>query len=229
MKNWFNHILLSICLILAHTSYGQNQDLYSWYNIGAKYKINKKLSLSASYENRFTDNGTAIQYKFADASVKYKFNKLVSLGVGMRTGKQKDWRLPFVNVLRFHGQITFSKKVVFLKIRARFRYQYKEKEDVFEGEPTNYTNSIRQQIKISTKLKPLKLKPFVAFEFFQRSKRKNGKNEDLEISKNRFTTGVEFKPWKHHSFDLFWGYEREYNRSIYWKYFITGVGYTFNF
>lgn len=228
MRSWYKIIFVFSLLFSTLPILAQNTDLGAWYGIGAKYKLNKKLSISAGYEHRYLDDASLLQYKFGEAGISYKINKMFTLGAGVRSGKEREGHLPYLKVLRFHGQASVEKKIAFLKFRVRFRYQYKEKEDLRESQPYNYTNSIREQLKISTKIKKLKVKPYLAFEFFQRSKRNDGKNEDLEISKIRFTTGAKFTPWKHHSFSAFWGYEREFHREIYWKYFLTGVSYTFN-
>lgn len=192
MNRLFLFLVVS-CLCLGGTEQVAAQQLVG-LRAGTKVekKISKKFSVSGEAQIRYIDNFDFLQTYLGELGTTYKLNKQFELGAyyrffNKRKEAEKDWNVRH----RFYGEITYDKKIGFIKFEDRLRYQHQFKDN--DGEVGFDKSYFRNKLELSFPNKS-KLTPYASADLFYLI----GEN----IDQVRVKTGASYKLDKKSSLNL---------------------------
>jgi predicted porin len=199
-------------------------DLEQWTSIGISKKINKSWSISLDQEMRFSKDISQFDIYLADLGVDYKINKHFTLGANYRFYQNKDSYGNFQTEHRWSSDLKYKQKINRFTLAYRMRFQNKD-EDFFTGETSNNLYNLRNKFSIDYNIKSFKLDPFFDVELYRQIEDVN----TTELTKLRWTLGVEYSLKSLGDIQLFYRIDNELNQSYNKDTYIVGVGYKFSF
>lgn len=221
-------ILLLVLVISSSTIHAQDtevvSDLQQWTSIDITKKLNKKWSLSFEQEVRFKQDISNFDVYFADLGLSYKLNKHMKLGANYRFYQNKNNKGVFQTQHRWNTDFQYKQKISRFTMAYRLRFQNKD-EDFYTSDTENNLYNLRNKFSIDYNIKGFKLDPFFDVELYRQI-------EDAstsELSKLRYTLGVEYPLKKFGDIKLFYRIDNELNLDYDNKTYIIGVGYKFSF
>ncbi len=199
-------------------------DLEQWTSIGISKKLGKNWKLSLDQEFRFTNDISKFDTYFTDLGVDYKLNKHFSLGANYRFYQNKNKDLDFVTQHRWNTDVKYKQKINRFTLAYRLRFQNKD-EDFFTGESSNNLYNLRNKFSVDYNIKKFKFDPFLDVEIYRQLEDVN----TSELSKLRWTLGLEYSLKKFGDLEMFYRIDNELNQSYNKDSYIIGLGYKFSF
>ena len=184
-------ILLLLTLTFTE-AYAQNEGLALWNSISVEKKITKKLSVSLSGQARIVENISYAQTYIGEVGLSYKFLKNFEISGNYRyTERRKNETKDFKSRHRFYADLSYERKLGFLKFENRLRYQSQFKDN--DGETDFDTSYLRNKLEISYPNKS-KFTPYISGDIFYEI--------GAKIDQLRPKAGVSYKFAKHHTVDV---------------------------
>lgn len=230
MKRTYKYIIITLfvasCLtnkIVAQET-KVTSDLEQWTNIGITKKINKHWKISLDQEFRFKKDISQFDTYFSDLGLDYKFNKHFSLGANYRFYQNKNSDGVFITQHRLSSDIKYKQKINRFTLAYRLRFQNKD-EDFFTSTSSNNLYNLRNKFSVDYNIKKFKFDPFFDVELYRQIEDVN----TTELSKLRWTIGLEYSIKKYGDLELFYRIENELNQFYNKDTYILGLGYKFSF
>lgn len=199
-------------------------DLEQWTSIGISKKINKHWKISIDQEIRFSKDASEFDIYLADLGLDYKINKHFSLGANYRFYQNKNSEEVFVTQHRWSTDVSYKQEINRFTLAYRLRFQNKD-EDFFTSTTTNNLYNLRNKFSIDYNIKGFKFDPYLDVELYRQIQDVN----TTELSKLRWTIGLEYSLKKLGDIDVFYRIDNELNQSYTKNTYILGVGYKFSF
>lgn len=227
MKNKFKlssvFFIAAVILVISSSSYAAD-DFQLWFEVGAKYNLNKKFRLDFDQHIRLDDNASGIESISPELAVKYDFLKFLSFKGGYRfTVEPVSKNGGTVNDYwhRIFADARFRQRFKPISLIYRFRFQEVFGWPKFEFGGAKFKHTIRNKIELqwdATK----DLEPFFSAEVYARIN-----DNDGILHKYRITLGAQYDIGKHTP-ELFYRYEELLNGSDQVAH-IIGLGYHYEF
>jgi len=199
-------------------------DLEQWTSVGISKKLGKNWKLSLDQEFRFTNNISQFDIYFTDFGVDYKLNKHFSLGANYRFYQNKNSDGIFQTQHRWSTDAEYKQKIDRFTLAYRLRFQNKD-EDFFTSESSNNLYNLRNKFSLDYNIKNFKFDPFFEAELY----RQIYDATTTELSKLRWTLGLEYSLKKFGDLEMFYRIDNELNQSYNKNTYIFGLGYKFSF
>ncbi|MCK5028159.1 MAG: DUF2490 domain-containing protein [Bacteroidales bacterium] len=199
-------------------------DLEQWTSIGISKKINDHWKISLDQEFRFSNDISQFDTYFTDLGVDYKINKHFAVGANYRFYQNKNKELNFESQHRWNTDFQYKQKVNRFTLAYRIRFQNKD-EDFFTSESSNNLYNLRNKFSVDYNIKKFKFDPFFNVELYRQIEGVN----TTELSKLRWTLGLEYSLKKFGDVELFYRIDNELNQSYNKDTYIIGLGYKFSF
>lgn len=207
MKQSKANIMLAMAIVLSlslpQKDYAQTDNRMLWH-IGAGIEKQLPWNISAGLETELRlcpEKNT--QNILITPQIEYSPAKFLSLGLEYRgeMEHQKDEDSQWTGRLGAH--IKAKAQPGNLRLETRLKYcNYSEDWD--DGSHLQY---LRTRLQVGYRIKPLKLTPYVSYEWFYNLSREL-------VDKDRYTVGAKKKFSKHHSMYLEYMLEEKFNRGI---------------
>jgi Protein of unknown function (DUF2490) len=199
-------------------------DLEQWTSIGISKKLGKNWKLSLDQEFRFSKDISQFDTYFTDLGVDYKINKHFSVGANYRFYKNKNKDLDFVTQHRWSTDAKYKQKINRFTLAYRLRFQNKD-EDFFTSESSNNLYNLRNKFSVDYNINKFKFDPYFDVELYRQIEDVN----TTELSKLRWTLGLEYSLKKFGDLEMFYRIDNELNQSYNKNIYIIGLGYKFSF
>ena len=199
-------------------------DLEQWTSVGISKKLGKNWKLSLDQEFRFTNDISQFDIYFTDFGVDYKLNKHFSLGANYRFYQNKNSDGIFQTQHRWSTDAEYKQKIDRFTLAYRLRFQNKD-EDFFTSESSNNLYNLRNKFSLDYNIKNFKFDPFFEAELY----RQIYDATTTELSKLRWTLGLEYSLKKFGDLEMFYRIDNELNQSYNKNTYIFGLGYKFSF
>lgn len=230
MKYTYKYIIITLFVASCLTNQIVAQetkvtsDLEQWTSIGITKKINKHWKISLDQEFRFKKDISQFDTYFSDLGLDYKINKHFSLGANYRFYQNKNSDGAFNTQHRLSSDIKYKQKINRFTLAYRLRFQNKD-EDFFTNTSSNKLYNLRNKFSVDYNIKKFKFDPFFDVELYRQIEDIN----TTELSKLRWTIGLEYSLKKYGDLELFYRIENELNQSYNKDTYILGLGYKFSF
>lgn len=238
---------LSLLILVADALPAQSDDFGMWYTISAEKKINKKWSVDIDTDFRTRNDsktadrwtiGIGTSYKICKnlkAAASYTFlvdnnrEKITYNDDGaFNNWRPSDWGTRHSLTLSLTGSIDIGR--FSFSLRERWQYIYRperttERFDFDNGwwEDTKVRgkgkNVLRSRLKADYNIPKCKVDPYAMMELF------NAWN----LTKTRYTAGIEWKATKKHSFDMSYCYQNSSKSDDEGDIHYLCIGYKFKF
>lgn len=224
-------IVIGIFLLLLFTikkSFAQEtkvtNDLEQWTSIGVSKKINKHWKMSLDQEFRFTNNISQFDTYFSDLGIDYKINKHFSVGANYRFYQNKNSENQFQTQHRLSTDFQYKQKISRFSLAYRFRFQNKD-EDFITSDSNEKLYNLRNRFSVDYNINNIKIDPFFDVELYRQMDNFNSS----ELSKLRWTVGLEYPLKKWGDIRIFYRLDQELNQTYNKDTYILGLGYQFSF
>jgi len=230
MRTKVKHTLLTIFIftILSVKVDAQEtkvvSDLEQWTSIGISKKLNDHWKLSLDQEFRFTNDISRFDTYLTDLGVDYKINKHFTVGANYRFYQNKNSEGLFQIQHRWNTDFQYKQKIDRFTLAYRLRFQNKD-EDFFTSESNNNLYNLRNKFSVDYNIKKFKFDPFFSAEIYRQIEDIN----TTQLSKLRWTLGLEYSLKNFGDLELFYRIDNELNQSYNKDTYIIGLGYKFSF
>ena len=205
-------ILYQLCALLLVASLQVSaqetkvvRDLMLWTGAAVEKSFGKDWTLSLGEEVRFKHNISEINNYFTEAGLRYRINKNFALEGGYRFTRDRKSDGHYETRTRYNLDLRFRGALDFMTIDYRLRYQKEVEGFNLLEQGSDYQKYVRHRIKL--RYDDLKrIEPFVSGEVFQRFLfAQNGTFHFFRI-----VTGIKVEPGNWGSFDIAYGFNREF-------------------
>ncbi|MCB2195672.1 MAG: DUF2490 domain-containing protein [Bacteroidetes bacterium] len=228
MKNIKKSISIVIFVGAILSTFAQEtvvtSDLEQWTSLSISKKINKHWKLSLDQEFRLNHNASEFNIYFTDLGVDYKINKYFSLGANYRFYQNKNNDNVFVTQHRWSTDLKYKQDIGRFEFGYRLRFQNKD-EDFYTSDTGNNLYNLRNKFSAEYNIRNCKIDPFFSTELY----RTINSTTDTELSKLRWTLGLEYSIKKIGDIELYYRMDNELNLSYDKTTHIIGVGYKYSF
>lgn len=231
-KIFYRKLIISLILISAMLSprllTAQDvkvvRDLRLWTGVEIEKSFGKDWTLSLAEEIRFKQNISEINNYFTEAGLRYRINKNFALEGGYRFTRDKKSDGSYVTLTRYNLDLRFRGRLDPILIQYRLRYQ-KEVEGFNLVDPVaDYEKYVRNRVRIRYN-KLAKFKPYVSAELFQLFR----PDFNPELHYIRVLGGIRYEPGKVGTFNLAFGFNREFTDLEPAMIYTFKVNYTYAF
>lgn len=198
-------IFMTVNFLLTAQETKVVQDMQLWTGAALEKTWGKAWSVSLHEEIRFKHNISEINNYFTDFGLRYRISKNFALEGGYRYTRDKKSDNTYENLTRYNLDLRYRGKLDFLTIYYRLRYQKEVEGFNLFDQAADYEKYVRMRIKIRyDDFK--KIKPYVSAELFQLFR----PDYYAELEYIRVVGGIKYEPGKIGSFDLGFGFNREF-------------------
>lgn len=202
---------MALALLSARSYAFEDGDFQFWNTNSVSWKVDKDWKVDLEEEFRYGDDAGDFYYQHSDIGVTYSgMAKWLDVGINYRQIFQEsndDWKyenMPHANVTLKLDYIGFT-----MSTRSRFEYR-----DVENDDPKwRYRNKFGITL---PKFSSLEIRPYIADEFFVDI-------EQEDLVRNRLSTGLSFKLWKHLSGDVYYLWQATESGTDWTSYHILGT------
>ncbi len=228
MKNIKRSIFIVIFVVSIFSTFAQETvvtgDLEQWTTLSISKKINKHWKLSLDQEFRLKHNASDFNIYFTDLGVDYKVNKNFGLGANYRFYQNKNNDNVFVTQHRWSTDLKYKQDIGRFELGYRLRFQNKD-EDFYTSDTGNNLYNLRNKFSAEYNIRNCKIDPFFSTELYRTINNSN----DTDLSKLRWTLGVEYSIKKFGDIELYYRMDNELNLSYDKTTYIIGIGYKYSF
>lgn len=181
MKKRVTVVMFTAVLLTATACLGYEDEGFQWWtSAGASFKLADDWKGSFTEELRLGDDGGNLYYEHSDLGFTYSgLADWVDLGFNFRLIYEKNGKDDWQRENRPHLNVTLKTKLLNLDVSNRARFEYRDRKD--KDDVWRYRHKVT--VKLPLELTALKLKPYLAEEFFITL------NDD-NVDKNRFYAGA---------------------------------------
>lgn len=159
-----------ICFALPLSGLAQTRNTNLWTGISVSKNITKKISLEFDGQWRINNNLSTTGAYIAELGAGYKFNKHWEVNafyrfISRRKYDKGDAAYVFKQYHRFYANLIYDRKIAFLKLTYRLRYQNQFKDD--NGALENDKSYLRNRIELAYPNKT-KFTPALSADLFYR-------------------------------------------------------------
>ena len=163
------HVFL-LSLLLPMASLAQSRNTNLWAGISVSKNITKKISLELDGQWRLNNNLSTTGAYIAELGAGYKFNKHWEINafyrfISRRKYDKGDESYVFKSYHRFYSNLIYDRKIAFIKLTYRLRYQNQFKDD--NGALENDKSYLRNRLELAYPNKT-KFTPAVSADLFYR-------------------------------------------------------------
>ena len=199
------------------------RDLQLWTGAGIE-KSWKDWSLTINEEIRFKQNISEINNFLTEAGLRYRINKNFALEGGYRFTWDKNPDGSYDKLTRYNLDLRFRGRLDYITIQYRLRYQ-KEVEGFNLLDPeADYEKYVRNRIRIRYN-RLIKIKPYVSAELFQLFR----PDYYSELEYIRVLGGIRYEPARIGTFNIAFGFNREFTDIEPAMIYQFKVNYTYTF
>jgi len=163
VQQLFLLLLITPFIVVINRVYSQENDFQIWSDMSSKYKINKKIKLSAEFGLRSRENSQFLKQFYAEIGAKYKVNKRFNTGLKYRFTNYYYHNKLSSQRFNLDAEYSFKKWNRFrLAIRERLQYEWLVHDKIFYYDEIN----LRSRMFFTYNIKKSKLKPFFSFEHY---------------------------------------------------------------
>lgn len=178
--------------LIFNQTHAQNEGLGLWNSISIEKKIGKKFAVSLYGQARMVDNISYTQTYLGEVGLSYKIHKNWEIsGYYRYIERRKNETKEFKHRDRFYADLSYERKVKFLKFENRLRYQSQFKDN--DGETDFDASYLRNKLEISYPNKS-KFTPYVSADLFYEI--------GAKVDQIRPKAGISYKFAKHHAIDV---------------------------
>tara|TARA_Y100001933_G_scaffold233055_1_gene252130 strand:+ start:1590 stop:2285 length:696 start_codon:yes stop_codon:yes gene_type:complete len=152
-----------IVFILA-TFLSVAQDFELWNTLGTSYKINDKISLSASFSSRMSEGN--IKTFFPEATVKYKIVKWAHISMDYRMVSKRDDLGNYLGANRMNFNVKLRHSHKRFKYSCRVRYQMSSRGGGNLAYESDFDEAFRFKPAIKYNIRKSIFEPFFGLDFF---------------------------------------------------------------
>ena len=186
------------CLFVLLFLFGNAQSFEVWNGVGLKYKVNKKIQLSGSYNMRFGDSH--LKTLFPEFTAKYKITKWAHLSIDYRRVSKREDNGNYIGANRMNLNVKFRQNIDRWRCNVRLRYQMSSANGVNTNYESDFDEAFRIKPTVSYDIKKSIFTPFIAAElFYNPSTGVLGKR----IDKMRYTLGTDLEIDGPHALSFF--------------------------
>lgn len=222
--------LISIVILVAFVFPATAQktvvtsDLEQWTTLSISKKINKHWKLSLDQEFRLNHNASEFNIYLTDLGVDYKINRHFSLGANYRFYQNKNNDNVFVTQHRWSADAKYEQDIGRFELGYRIRFQNKD-EDFYTSNSGNNIYNLRNKFSVDYNIRNCRIDPFFSTELY----RSINNSSDTELSKLRWTFGLDYSVKRFGNIELYYRMDNELNLSYDKTTHIIGVGYKYSF
>lgn len=188
-------------LLLPLLGLAQNQEFQTRWGLQLDKEFRKGFDLSLSYQARFNQDSRNFQGSYISVSPSYKMNKWLSASVEFRYATSPVWD-KFRLGAGFTAKKNFHKNQVALRLLYQYEFYYQSLPEIGQNPDKNmlrlrlqYTRKLVKDVKVYVGIEP---------RFMVRE-------QQGWIQRVRNSVGLEWAFNKHHSLDLSYFYQPEFN------------------
>jgi hypothetical protein len=224
----YSLLLLALILISLLPAAAQDvkvvRDIYLWTGAAIEKSFGKDWTLSLGEEIRFKHNISEVNNYFTEAGLGYRISKNFELEGGYRYTRDRKSDASYEALTRYNLDLKYRGRMDFIRVDYRLRYQ-KEVEGLnLLRQGISYEKYVRNRIRIRyTDFK--RLSPYVSVEIFQLFKFA----QPGEFQYLRVLGGVKFEPGNMGSFNLAYGFNREFSPIEPAVIYMFKLNYTYEF
>lgn len=162
--------LLILLIFIPVTVFSQEQNINLWTRVNVAKKITKKISLELDGQWRLNNNLTTTGAYVAELGAGYKLNKHWEVSafyrfISRRKYDKSEGEYVYKPYHRFYANVSYNRKIGFLKFDYRLRYQNQFKDD--NGLLENDKSYLRNKLEIAYPNKS-RFTPAVSADLFYR-------------------------------------------------------------
>lgn len=143
---------------------GFSQSFELWNSIGANYKLNDQVFISANFTPRMGDG--KVQSFFPEASVKYKLVKWAHVSLDYRLVSKREDNGNYLSANRLNFNLKLRNAFKRLKYSFRFRYQMSSSGNSGASYESDFDEAFRFKPSLSYKIKKSIFEPKFGLDFF---------------------------------------------------------------
>jgi hypothetical protein len=193
---WSLFLLLILFLNTFHVKAQKIQtevvrDLESWNSVGLAYKPTKKWAFELNQQIRFKQDASVIGAYFTEFETAYSITKNWEIAGGFRYIRENDNKgkiQGYNSLYRYQFDLKYQHDIKRFTLGYRLRYQSKSQMGVSASDLDAPTQNIRFKLDAEYNIKGSNFTPSIAVDFFNSVIESN-----LNLSKYRTTTGVDYK------------------------------------
>lgn len=213
------YTLLSLLNLSAQTN-----DAQLWADIKLNYKFASHTSIYGQVGSRFSENISKVGMGFAELGTDYELSKTWELGASYRFYSSRKNEDLYSNRHKFNLDLSFKKNYYLLSFKIRMRIQMKYKDIYSSNDGTASNFQWRNKLELKYKLTK-KIKPFFLFECYLPI----SNNNYFELTKTKYSFGLEYKINKRNSLEIYCLYQRQLHRKNPDRDFVIGISYICSF
>lgn len=200
------------------------RDLQLWTGAAVEKTWGKAWTLSLQEEIRLKQNMSEVNNYFTEAGLRYGISKNFALEGGYRYTRDKKSDGRYENLTRYYLDLRFRGKLDFITVFYRLRYQKEIEGFNLFDQAADYEKYVRNRIRIRYNEFD-KIKPYVSAELFQLFR----PNSYADLEKIRVVAGVKYEAGNMGSFDIGFGFNREFTTFEPAMIYQVKVRYTYEF
>jgi len=215
--------LATFILCILVTFFSEAQDFELWNAVGTSYKINDRISLSASFSSRVGDR--KVKTFFPEVTVKYKIVKWVHISMDYRLVSKRDDLGNYLgaNRINFNAKLRHSYKR--LKYSCRVRYQMSSRGGGNQAYESDFDEAFRFKPAIKYNIRKSIFEPFFGLDFFYNPT--NGVFGN-RFDKVRYGIGTSVELGDAHDLDVSFKLDQRFNSGNNGHKLIFALAYTVN-
>jgi len=213
--------LVTLLLLLSFSGQAQTNDARLWSRFTLEKNLSKHFALEGNVGVRIGQNYTSMEIYYFSLGGKYKLNKHWSCDFFYRySGKRMiSDRFEIRNRVQFC--LMYKTKVAnFMTTKFYLQYQ-KQYVDLYRSEEGKIAHDYLRGKFTFTFETHKKYKPYISSELFYQLK-----YDKNEFNRVRYEAGIKYEINKHHSYELFYMMQREFNEPNPTRSYIIGIYYT---
>jgi hypothetical protein len=200
-----------------------SQSLELWNTFGTKYKVNKKISLTASFTSRIGEG--SVGSFFPELSMRYKVLDWLSFSGDYRLVSKRSLNGNYLGANRFNFNLKFRNSYKRIKYSCRFRYQMSSRGGGGATYESDFDEAFRFKPVFAYNIRKSIFEPSFSFDFFYNPT--NG-IYGKRFDKVRYAIGTSIEIGDAHELDVAFKLDQRFNSSNNGNKLIFSLAYTAN-
>jgi hypothetical protein len=223
--NKLKTLLIAVFTLLSFLKLSaQTNDAQLWADLKLDYKLSSNASIYGQVGSRFSENISKIGMGFTELGADYELNKTWEIGASYRFYSSRKNEDLYSNRHKFNLDLSFKKSFYLLSLKLRTRAQMSFKDIYSSDDGKIPAFEWRNKFELKYKLTK-KIKPFFYFECYLPL----SNSEPFELTKTKYSLGIEYKINKRNSFEIYYLYQAQQHKNDPDRDFVTGISYICSF
>ena len=155
-------VFLFLLLFMSFSSHGQSFELWNAY--GAKYKVNKQISLTAGFTNRI--GNSAISSFFPEVSMRYKALDWLAVSIDYRLVSKREVNGNYIGANRYNFNLKLRNSFKRIEYSCRVRYQMSSRGGGGQSYESDFDEAFRFKPVIAYNIRKSIFEPSFSLDFF---------------------------------------------------------------